>query len=253
MSRCDFRALQRALTTAIREQGDYDPPCGNAIEARRVRVYRELFFNNFSQFFASGYPVCRALLDDAAWQRLIGDFLRCHGAHTPLFHLLGRELLDFLRSDAFEADAFPPWLADLADWEWREVEVSIVDAPAPPAWTATLTPDAALALSPLARVCHYAWPVHALSPQSPQVKPEPTWLLIWRDRDDAVHFARVAPLMGALLTALDGETPLADWLAQMAESCGMAADALFEMAAPFLVDLLRRGALQGGEDASTPL
>ncbi len=244
MSRCDFRQLQRALTTAIREQRDYNPPCGNAIEERRLRVYRELFFNNFSQFFASGYPVCRALLDDEAWNRLIGDFLRHHGAHTPLFHFLGRELLDFMRSDAFDADAFPPWLVDLADWEWREVEVSVADAELPPACEHTVSPQSVLRLSPLARVCHYAWPVHALSPQAPDVEPAPTWLLIWRDRADDVHFARVAPLMGALLQALDGETPLHDWLAQMAAQCGMDADDLFRMAQPFLQDLVKRDAVQ---------
>lgn len=243
MSRCDFRQLQRALTRAIREQGPYRAPCGNTIEERRLRVYRELFFNNFSQFFASGYPVCRAVLDDATWDRLISDFLRFHGAHTPLFHFLGQELLDFLHSDAFDAAAFPPWLADLADWEWREVEVSVADAQWPPLRTDTVSLDTPLALSPLARVCHYEWPVHALSPETPDVEASPTWLLIWRDREDAIHFARVAPMMGALLSALDGETSLREHLMQLGDACGMETDALFALAQPFLEDLLQREAL----------
>lgn len=243
MTRCDFRTIQRQFTRAIREQGRYTPPCesANTIEPRRFAVYRELFLNTVSQFFANAYPTCHEVLGPARWDTLMRAFLARHGAHMSYFHFLGQEFLAFLQSDAYTPLNDPPWLVQLADWEWRELEVSI-DPASSPAPIASLTPDTVCAVSLTARLCAYDWPVHQVVPGK-DLEAAPTFLLVWRDQTDAVHFAQLAPLMAALLDALDGTLSIQGHLQSVAEACGRDVAQLWSLAAPFLQDLGRRGAL----------
>lgn len=248
MGKCDFRIIQRQFTRAIRAQGDYTPPCeaANPIEARRFAVYRELFLNTVSQFFANVYPTCHDVLGETRWMALMRAFLAEHGAQTPYFHFLGQEFLTFLQSRAYVPDADPPWLSELADWEWRELEVSIETAPSPEP-IARLMPETVCRLSPAARLCAYDWPVHQAAAGVELVK-SPTFLLVWRDAQDEVHFAQLAPMMAALLDALDGEQPFQVHLAHLGDAWGQTAQTLWSQASGFLRDLARRGALAGPVD-----
>ena len=242
MAKADFFEIQRRFTQAIRQQQPYQPPPGSlAIEPRRVAVYQRLFLNTVSQFFASTYPVCHAVLGTQRWQSLMRDFLASHAASTPYFHFLGRELLTFLENRYAQETPDPPWLLALADWEWREMAVSIDTADAPPP-LARVAPSGVYTLSPVAQLCAYDWPVHQVVPGK-TLEAAPTFLLVWRDQTDAVHFAQLAPLMAALLDALDGASSIQAHLRYLAEACGRDVAQLWPLAAPFLQDLGRRGAL----------
>ncbi len=244
MSDCDFRTIQRQFTRAIRAQGDYTPPCPAArpIEPRRFAVYRELFLNTVSQFFASLYPLTKEAVGEARWQALMEAFLARHGAHTPYFHWLGREFLAFLESEAYAPEDDPPWLVQLADWEWQEVAVDMDEARVPPFSPHAVTPDSRLRRNPTARLCRYDWPVHTFTPGT-VLEAQPVTLLIWRDGADETHFAALAPLMAVLIEALDGTEPLGALFEQMAAGCGQSVEELFEQACPFLQDLYDQHAL----------
>ena len=51
----DFRQLQRQFSAHIRDRDTFDYP---GIEDRRLRVYRELFYNNIEGFLRRGFPFC---------------------------------------------------------------------------------------------------------------------------------------------------------------------------------------------------
>ncbi|WP_294947135.1 putative DNA-binding domain-containing protein [Sulfurivirga sp.] len=244
MTDCDFRTIQRQFTRAIRAQGDYTPPCPAArpIEPRRFAVYRELFLNTVSQFFASLYPLTKEAVGEARWRTLMEAFLAHHGAHTPYFHWLGREFLAFLESDAHVPTDDPPWLIALADWEWQEVAVDIDEAEVPPFEPHQVTLDSVLRRNPTARLCHYDWPVHTFSPGA-TLSPQPTTLLIWRDGEDETHFAALAPLMAALVEALETPQALRPLFSEIEQGCGQPAEQVFEQARPFLQQLYDQYAL----------
>ena len=220
-----FDEVQRAFARHLRDPERAPPP--DDIEPRRMKVYRELFFNNLSSLLAGTYPVLHAILGPERWAALVRDFMARHRAHTPLFTEVPQELLRFLQETRRDAPGDPPFMLELAHYEWVELALQVAtDEPA----TDGVDPHGDLlagapVVSPLAWPLAYAWPVHRLSvANQPAAPPEqPTFLVVYRDRDDAVRFmeinavtARLLELAGADSAGRSGR----DLLQQIAQELG---------------------------------
>ena len=197
---------QDALGAWIRDPEGAVPPAG--IEPRRLRVYADLFFNNVSALMGQTFPVVRAVLGESAWKALMRDFMREHPSRTPVFTELARELLRYLdaRADAGRAD--PPWLRELAHYEWIELALQVSeqrpsDVPHDPSGDLrACTP----VLSPLAWPLAYDWPVHRIAPDALPMAPRSTLLLVHRDAAGAVAFHELGPIAFHLLHRLEQGT-----------------------------------------------
>ncbi|MBW3549781.1 MAG: putative DNA-binding domain-containing protein [Proteobacteria bacterium] len=201
-----LREQQLALTRHLRDPDHHPAPGG--IEDRRLSVYRELLFNNIESLLAGNFPVIRRLLGDARWRILVRDFYRDHRCQTPLFPEIARELLRYLETRMDATD--PPFLYELAHYEWVELALQISEASAAdtvhdPAGDLL---EGAPVLSPLAWPLAYHWPVHRLGPDhQPATPPDtPTLLLLRREPDGNVRFSELSPLAFRLLQRL-GEVP----------------------------------------------
>lgn len=201
---------QRALGDYIRDPDHAAPPAG--IEERRLKIYRELFFNNIESLLAGNFPVIQRILTGAAdpgrWSTLVRDFYREHPSRTPLFTELAREFVRYLEHRAADPNrGDPPWLAELAHYEWLELALQISQARADdiPHDPGGDLRDGRPALSPLAWPQIYRWPVHRIAPDcQPDARPsEPTCLLLQRDADGKVHFQQLSALTFRLLQRLD--------------------------------------------------
>ncbi|GAB6069096.1 DUF2063 domain-containing protein [Thiomicrorhabdus hydrogeniphila] len=213
-----FQLLQQALTAHIRdpENVPYKPDFTQQdvlpIEARRLKVYQELFFNNISGFYANLFPVIHDILSEEkpqnnyqTWSELIRDFMRHHHSRTPLFHELGQEFLTYLHSDKAPLNRLPPFILELAHYEWVELALSIDEAELTPNISdiqADLTQ--AYQLSPLAWPVVYQWPVDKICLEfQPNTPPEsPTCLLVSRSAEDRIDFMQLTPLLYHLLVSL---------------------------------------------------
>jgi hypothetical protein len=188
----ELLAQQFALSAHLRDPQHVAAPEG--IEDRRLAIYRELVFANLDSLLGGGFPVARRMLGTDRWQALVRDFLRDHRSPTPLFPELPREFARYLAVRA-EADfGDPPWLPELAHYEWIEVALDYAEAEALPPVPAGFDPQTArLQVSPLAWPQAYAWPVHRLGPGfAPDEVPEvPTCLLLQRDAAGAVRFHEI--------------------------------------------------------------
>lgn len=221
-----LREQQFALTRHLRDPRNAPAPEG--IEDRRLAVYRELLYNNVESLLAGNFPVIRELLDDDAWHAIVRAFFRDHRSQTPLFPELGREFLRFLESrDPLD----PPFLAELAHYEWVELALQISDATLPVHDAEGDLLEGRPLLSPLAWPLAYAWPVHRLGPAfRPDATPDtPTLLLVRRETDGRVRFSELSPLAFRLLQRIE-EAPQLSGRAQLealAREAGVADDAAF--------------------------
>jgi hypothetical protein len=243
----ELRAQQDALAAYVRDPDANPPPPG--IEPRRLKVYRELFFNNVAGLLAGNFPVLRRIFGDG-WPALVRAFYRDHDCRTPLFTELPREFLRHL--DTRADDPAMPWLRELAHYEWVELALQISEAT--PGDIAH-DPDGDLlaeapAPSPLAWPLAYAWPVHRIGPDyRPREAPaEPTLLLLRREPDGKVSFHGLSPLTFRLLERLELEPALAgrDQLAALAAEAGAGdVEAFVRDGAAMLAQLRREGTLLG--------
>ncbi|MDO4709132.1 MAG: putative DNA-binding domain-containing protein [Pseudomonadota bacterium] len=240
-----LKARQFAFAAHLRN-ADAAPPPG--IEARRLAVYRELFFNTLESLLASNFPVIKKTLGQEAWLQKVRDFHREYRAQTPLFTRIGCEFIDFLQQQP--QDPAAPWLAELAHYEWMELKAEIDDSPVPPH---DANGDLLLGipqLSPQVWPLAYQWPVEKIGPSfRPTHTPEqPTLLLVYRDAQLQVRFSSLAPLAYRLLQLLAGNHELSGHalLQQLAREAGQAHNPdFFEQARQMLAALKQQSLLLG--------
>ena len=242
--------VQFEFTGHLRDPANAPAPAG--IEDRRLQIYRELVFTNMESFISSNFPVIRSLYADAEWNMLARDFLREHRCHTPLFPEFAREFLRYLEVRQQQERNDPPFLLELAHYEWAELALSLAEAD-----IATVPHDAdgdpidgIPVVSPLISALAYHFPVHCIRPEFRPDQPgeQPTVLLLVRGRDDQVRFHEINALSAMLIERLQSNTDrsgrdcLDDVLSQFDPSV---ATTLRDAGLSMLIDLKEREAILG--------
>ena len=222
------------------------------VEDRRMAIYRDLFYNNVEGFVSSGFPVLRSLYDDSAWQRLVRSFFVHHRCKTPYFLEIAQEFLHYLEHEHSADSADPPFLVELAHYEWVELALQIEDETVA---QDVIDPSGDLlsgvpVLSSLAWVLSYRFPVHRISPDFRPCEPPtaPTHLLVLRDRNDHVRFHEINAVTARLLTLLgeDSSKSGRELLLQIAaELQHPKPDSVVENGLQILEDLRRQGVVLG--------
>jgi uncharacterized protein len=224
MSESALKASQLVMARYLRNPRSQPPPPG--VEPRRLKIYEDLVYNNIEGFISGGFPVLRTLYKDADWHALVRGFIDQHSCHTPYFLEISQEFVRYLMEDYRALATDPPFLAEMAHYEWVELALDISEEVLPDLVEAEDLLSAVVRLSPLAWVLCYHFPVHRIGPSfRPSAAAEPTYLAVYRNRADKVQFielnaatARLLELVrdneqvtaGTLLGALAGELGLAE-------------------------------------------
>jgi hypothetical protein len=235
----------QAMARHVRDPHAHPGPPG--IEARRLKIYSDLVYNNLDGLLAGTFPVIRKTLGDAAWAALVRGFLARHEARTPLFPELGRELVAFLHA---EPEPQRPWLAELAHYEWAELGLQLSDAALPAYAPAGDLLDGVPLLSPLAWPLAYRWPVDRIGPafQPLEAPPDPTLILLRREADGRIRFSALSPLLYRLLELVGANTTRSGraLLQQLADEAGQHdVDAFLAQALPMQQRLHAEAVLPG--------
>lgn len=215
-----LREAQLAMARYLRNPAVAPAPEG--IEPRRLRVYRELIYNNIEGFIRSGFPVLCSLYDADPWRELVQSFIDSHRCRTPYFLEISQEFIQYLAERHVARDCDPPFIAELAHYEWVELALDVAAGEVPPAPAAPDPLTQVPRLSPVAWLLSYAYPVHRIGPGfQPREAAEPTFLVVYRDRRDAVGFMELNPATARLLelvredTGRDGAALLAQLAAEL--------------------------------------
>ena len=200
----NFQQTQYEFAGHIRNPEQEPRP--SDIEERRMAIYRDLFFNNISNFLSGTFPVIKKILSADRWDELIREFMIKHHAHTPLFLEMPQEFIEFLQTTYKpKADDYG-FLVELAHYEWVELAVSVDTAEIN---MDEIDPQGDLiagvpVLSPLAWPLSYSYPVHQIRPDNlPSHAPEQgTYLVVYRDQEDKVGFLEINIVTARLLEML---------------------------------------------------
>lgn len=199
----DFQQFQYAFARHLRDPRRAPRPAG--VPARRMAIYNELLFNNFSGFIDACFPVCRAVLGEKRWQGLLRGCFRDWTCATPWFREIPREFIDYLLSDLCR-QPLPRWFAELAHYEWAELAVDVMEVETPAALADGDLIAGLPVLNPTLMNLAYQWPVHRIGPDYRPRKPQPACLLVFRDEADAVQFSASNPATARLLALLQPGT-----------------------------------------------
>jgi hypothetical protein len=196
---------QTTLGLYLRDPEHCAPP--GEMNAARAQVYRDLIFANLSTLLSGTFPVLIKIIGDEQWRTLVRIFLRDHRAQTPKFGEIAQEFIGFLAADpqALSEGTWPPFMVELAHYEWVEMALQQSDAEPLAPSDAALILQRPLQVSPLAWPLAYGWPVQWVGPDfQPQAAPaQPTLLLVRRAKDWSVKFSELSPLAWRLLQRIE--------------------------------------------------
>ena len=171
--RLPFQDYQYAFAAHIRDPRANPRPAG--VPPRRMRVYNELLFNNLEGFLLACFPVSRAVLGARRWRKLVRAFFAGHRCRTPFFRQIPEEFVEWLRGARAGHPEDPPFLPDLAHYEWVELALDV----------SPLEPDCAdidragdllagrPALNPVAMLLTYPYAVHRIGSRFRPAAPDP--------------------------------------------------------------------------------
>jgi hypothetical protein len=198
----EFQRFQLEFTSYIRNPDGH--PCPEGVEPRRIAVYARLVYSNLESFLLPCFPVVRDVLGAQRWAELVKNFLRTHGSASPFFRQIPDEFIQFLQAPNAIPETYPPFLLELAHYEWVELVLSISNRA--PDWEA-IAPGGSLlldrpALNPVLANLSYRWPVHRVRPQV-GVEPAETYLLLFRDQCGDVQFTEINAYTSRLISLLE--------------------------------------------------
>ncbi|MGI1677540.1 MAG: putative DNA-binding domain-containing protein [Cellvibrionaceae bacterium] len=203
MSDAQFLQSQSEFIAHLRDPEKNPAPAD--VEDRRMAIYRDLIYNNIEGFLSGNFPIVRQIFSDEDWREVVRDFIRSHQSHTPYFLEIGQEFLAYLQNDRPFNTTDPKFLLELAHYEWVELALDISTEVLPK----EINPKADLlkthpVVSPLAWNLSYQYPVHKIGPEyQPESSPaEPTFLVVYRNRNDEVKFMESNSATSHLLTIL---------------------------------------------------
>lgn len=202
---------QRSFAAHLRNPDINPTPQG--VDAKRIGVYTELLFNNVEDFLSGCFPVLRSLLHEAQWSGLVRQFYSEHACQTPYFREIPAEFVQWL-SNASLPPTLPPFTLELAHYEWVEIPL-ILDPSDINQESVDLEGDlldGQLVLNPVMLLQSYQFPVHKIGSDYQPKSPEPTHLLLLRNRQNKVEFvvlnAVTARLVQLLQDGLSGRMAL---------------------------------------------
>jgi hypothetical protein len=198
-----FQQVQQAFIEHIKDPDNN--PFTDGIEDRRLAIYRDLFFNNIKSFVTSGFPVLASLYEEKAWVALVRDFFIKHDCSSPYFADISKEFVQYLIDEHQVQPEDPPFLVELAHYEWVELDVSIRLEKHDYQWILTEDVEtASLVLSETAWPLSYAFEVHRISTDyiPDEAVAGNVHLIVYRDNDDEVQFMLINGVTATLLQLL---------------------------------------------------
>lgn len=100
-----------------------DLPKHLKINPARAEVYLELFRNNIEDTLKRAYPLTLHLLNEAQWNEIVDAFLREEDSTSPYIWRMPQAFAEFVRKNSWQDRLNIPYLADLVDFEWLEIEL----------------------------------------------------------------------------------------------------------------------------------
>lgn len=248
MSTLAFQTQQRAFLNYLRNSSDASPLQG--FDADRLKVYAELLYNKFDESLTACFPVINRILGDIAWRALVLEFIDNHTCRTPYYRRIPDEFVQYLRQIRPE-DPELPFLADLAHFEWVELQLSIAEAIDLPhhILTAEQLLRAVPVFAPVMQLQTYQWPVEDIGPNylPTEVPEDITYILGFRDHHEQVQFVALSTATAHLVQrlhnrGLSSEQALAEMGSHLPDS---ALSPFMRFGLQTLVELNQRGAIVG--------
>lgn len=201
-----FEVYQAAFTAHLRNPAAHANPAG--VNSKRIRIYREIVFNNFFASVSACFPVLLGILGKRRFGKLVRQCFFSQQFTSPLFQDIPASFVDFLQSLKSPTPGLPDYAAQLAHYEWielalsRQVDTALVITAGEVIAEANALLHCEIRLPAVHRLLQYDFAVHQLSRKQKAIPPVATFLLVYRDQDFQIRFIQLNAATFQLLQQL---------------------------------------------------
>ncbi len=199
-----FQTIQLQFLAHLRNHENQ--PLPNGFAEQGSAVYVDLLYNKFNDSLELCFPITHEILGEEVWRCLLKAFIAEHCCTSPYYRQIPDEFIRYLQTErSNETD--PPFLLELAHFEWAELVLSVTEAEPIRTFTPGIVTDWLQyrpLFVPVFELLHYTYPVqHINANYQPTIPSEQaTHILGFRDRDDVVQFIELQPATTQLLEIL---------------------------------------------------
>jgi uncharacterized protein len=245
-----FQALQQQFLAHLRNPEH--KPLPNGFAEQGSAVYVDLLYHKFNESLALCFPVTHDILGEEAWRCLVKAFIAEHCCTLPYYRQIPDEFIRYLQTERC-SETDPPFLLELAHFEWVELVLAVTEADPVPAFSPGIVTDW-LSYRPqfvtLFEVLHYTYPVQRIGAnyQPTTVPQQATHILGFRDRHDAIQFIELQPATARLLEILHSSgCTVGEAIEQIAaELAHPEPSELFSFGIETMTHLMQQGAILAG-------
>ena len=246
-----FQTTQKTFVDAIKDPQTFCDT--DADHIRRMKIYQSLFYNNIDNFVSTGFPVLKSIVvkqyGEKGWESIVRQFFIEHECRSPYFAEISKEFVEYLSTEPNFDITLPDFAAELAHYEWLELDVSIRKNEDDIEFYQQGNNVTAIRVSPYASLAAYQFEVHLIGedyiPEQPAQ--EQQFYVVYRDREFDVQFAHVNPVTAILVNTLE-QNELGMEIGQLAESLcqqlpQIPSNVLINGMNQILTDMLQKGIL----------
>jgi hypothetical protein len=186
----------------------------------RFQTYRDLVFEGMLEVVQNICPITRSILSDDELKKLFWDFLLASPPQSPVLRRLPWEVSQFLRKRNHPLLEKYPWLGELMEYEYLEIQVRFAED------IEKILAEGTISLQPAHALGEFTWPVHFIGRDRHDPRSLPRgkyYLLLWRDPASLeVKFMEINLLVAAMVKALgQGARTPEDLLETLAKQIGI--------------------------------
>ena len=219
------------------------------IPPNRARVYRRLTNNIMRDTLTNAYPITVAALSDEQWEALVSSFISKYKSHSPYLWKMPHGLIEHAEQESLAKKLDIPFLGDLLEFEWLEIEAQMMPDGTVPA----LKQDGDLeqnliVLNPDLCLRRLKFPVFKMPAKNALKHPGTYYLSAYRNiHNFRIFYLELTPLQVFLIEALKQEAlSYLDCLELLSEALGSPLDENHKQSMyQFFQTGLKRGLLLG--------
>lgn len=203
-----------------------------------VKIYRQLIRDKFDGSLKNAFPITYNLLKGFEWDQIIDAFLAAEDLTSPYLWRMPESLASFIKRRDFATKLDLPYLNDLIDFEWLEIEICMMpDIPRQTVKTLQLNPES--------RLVSYSYPVFEKKPLPRPMQKGEYYLFAFRHPENGQANFITLTLFYKCVLELIREEPLSgqEALTLAAAAFRLDQNQVLETGGKFLSDLLQQQAL----------
>lgn len=185
--------------------GELDPSF--QVNPKRAQIYFRHVKTGIESALRRAYPLTYHLLKPKRWNQLVDAFLAEADCATPFLWRMPQFLVDFVKKNEWGHRFNLPYLDDLVDFEWLEIEIYMMpDCSEKRIRRKASLLDNPLVVNPESRIAIYSYPVFEKKKLPRPMKKGTYPLLTFRHPDyQQVHFIALSPFFKTVMDHLQSQ------------------------------------------------